>query len=275
MPVRVTTLTAAPELRPYSAEKFAVLIATSVDGEQRGVRAAAVDRGVDAEPGHDVERVRVEVGSAGDEGGELQVVAAVQGQALDLLAVDRPGDLAGDRVDRLALDRDLDRLVEAADLELEVRADAAVGHEHEARAETLLEALHLGAHAVRAERQVREDVGAGGVGGGAAGVVRLDLGDRHRGARKQPALGVGDRAGDAAGRGLRENRGAQHGECRQGEQGADGSTHESSLNIRFRSPLAPTLSGARGLPRALGRSGKPFGRMSGLDRRAILGVKSL
>ena len=54
---------------------------------------------------------------ARDEGDELQVVAAVQGQVLDLLAVDRPRDLAGDRVDGLALHRDLDRLGEAADLE--------------------------------------------------------------------------------------------------------------------------------------------------------------
>ena len=118
-----------------AAVRAGVEVGAAVDGQVVGVAAVAVDRlAGDAEAGRERERIEVGRDRAGNQRRELEVVAAVEGEVLDLLRVDRARDLAGRAVDGLADDRrDLDRLGQPPTAEREVGGDAAVGGQLESR----------------------------------------------------------------------------------------------------------------------------------------------
>ena len=185
VPLRVTTLIAAPLLRPSSAEKFEVWIFTcSMKLEADVVDLRAVRAGVEVEvpsmvrllvllrlplidwpvtlsDGRQAERIEVGGDRAGNQRGQLEVVAAVEGEIADLL---RSMVRATSPLVRLTARRatacTCTDSVNCADAEREVRAQPAVGAELQPGPLRPPEALQLGGHRVGADRQVGGGVDA-------------------------------------------------------------------------------------------------------------------
>ncbi len=222
-----------------------VHVEAAVHREQAGIGAAAVDRGVDPEAGHDVEGVEVVVEErrSRDEARELQVLATIQGQVLDLLAVHNPGDLSRDGVDGLAGHRDLDDLVDVAHPEGEVGGHPAVGHERKAGLDGFLESAQLRAHGIAPDGQADQDVAPSLVCEGGAREARAFLGDGHGHAGQDSALGVGHGPRDPAGRALGRHV------CRREHQEHDGGGESTAEALR---PIHVSLLK---LERALSREG--------------------
>ena len=119
-----------------AAVRAGVEVGAAVDRQVVGVAAVAVDRlAGDAQARRERQRIVVGRDRAGNQRRELEIVAAVERQILDLLRVDRARDLAARAVDGLAQDRrdfDLTRC-SSADSEAEIGGDAAVGAELRSR----------------------------------------------------------------------------------------------------------------------------------------------
>ena len=86
-----------------------VHVESAVHGQQVRVRAAAVDRRVDAEARQDFERVGGRLRRAWDERGQLERGTAVEGHVFDLCPRYRPRDFGGDRSGRIRRLQDLGR----------------------------------------------------------------------------------------------------------------------------------------------------------------------
>ena len=148
VPLRVTTLTrrtavaaelggevrrldlhlldeAQADVVDLTAVRARVEVRPAVDGQVVGIAPAAVDRlARHAEAGRQRERIEVGRDRSGDERRQLEVVAAVEREVLDLLRVDGARHLAARPIDRLAQrGRDFDRLVQFTDAEREVRRE--------------------------------------------------------------------------------------------------------------------------------------------------------
>ena len=181
-----------------AAVRARVEVRPAVDGQVVGVASAAVNRLTrHAEAGRERERIEVGRDGSGNERRELEIVAAVEREILDLLRVDGARHLTAGAIDRLAQGgRDFDRLVQLTDAEREVRRQTTVCRERESGSLLLAEALHLRRDRVGADAEVGERVQAGGVGHARVGESSAFIDDRHRHPRQHAAGGIGDATGN-------------------------------------------------------------------------------
>ena len=193
-----------PDVVDHAAVRPRVEVEAAVDGQVVAVAAIAVDHGpARAEAGGDRHLVVVELHGAGNERGQLEIVAARQRRVLDLRAVDDARDLSGGAVDGLAGYRcHFDGLGQAADRQREVSGHAAVGDHREAALLGLAEAFELRGDLVAANRKVGDGVSAGGRGDIRPLDASLGVRDGDRHARQHAAGGIAHRSGDLSGVGL-------------------------------------------------------------------------
>ena len=158
--------------------------------------AAAVDR----QAAHAVPARRLAVGRIHDARQELQVageVAALQGDVVDLLAVDEAGTRRVGRLHERGLRLDGDLLAQLPDFQRDRAKCEALGR---AQLQALLfvdlEALHGHLDVVGAGQEVGKLENAIGARDRVAGEVGTGVGDGDRGAWHHAATRVGDSAGD-------------------------------------------------------------------------------
>ena len=152
---------------------------------------------------------------AGNEQRERRRLAAGERETVDLLAADRLSKRRRRHLDRRHRFLDGDRLGDAPHFEGEIERDFLSDLEPEALALQRLEAGELGGQVVDADRQVRQHVRAGGIGGRRPHDAGTAIADRHRDARQHRLAGVADdalqgRSDGLAGRGHHRNRGGEH-----------------------------------------------------------------
>jgi hypothetical protein len=158
---------------------------------------------------------------AGHQRRELQEVASVERQLADLIARDQTGDVAANRLHVHGIGRDRHGLGNVAGRELEIDRAILGDVERDIGAHRGLEAGKRQVDAVRADRELREQVRAIGAGRGAAGQPRALLlgGDGHP--RKHAFGGVPNGAAERGSRPLR-----QRGSSGSGEDSGQNDEHE-------------------------------------------------
>ena len=138
----------------------------------------------------------------GDGSRQLDEVAIVQRQRLDLFPGKRRAHVRGCPLDERVVGGDDDRLADAARRERHIDSDLPVDGEVDARDRRRLEADGLGAQQVLARCQQRRDVLAVLVGGQRAGQPRRRVNERDDGPCDDAASRVADGSEDGAGDGL-------------------------------------------------------------------------
>ena len=194
-----------------------IVDAVNVPGE--GVGAAAVGRlaaGVGAEAAGEVETAGVVGGDAGDEGEELNVVAAVELELGSLGAGDDAPDFAAGGFDGGGVGTDGDAVGNGTDFELDIGGDLGVHFDADVLADILFKSGGGGFDVVEADGDAGDGVGSAFVDGGFAFKAGGGAADRYLGAADGEAGGVADNAGDLLGRGLGE--GEANGEEKAGNE---------------------------------------------------------
>ena len=156
------------------------------------------------------------------------VTAAVQGEFVELLALDGVVERRVLRFQDRGGALDGHDLHEVADFELEVDPEAVAAVDLHAGADRLLEAVRLDRNLVRADLQRTDYVDAALVGRRDEGDVRARLASVHARAGNHGSGGVRDRSGDGALILLSERRQACHGGDDQEGQESAVISHSSS-----------------------------------------------
>ena len=152
---------------------------------------------------------------------------------------------------------DADGLVHLAHFEFHVDADRRVDIHFDARPHDLLESLQLSVDGVGAVQQTCEQVLADLVGRRRTLDVRLRFGRGHRRARDRAAAGIGDRAEQRTGDGLRTRRtaGTENQARRRDEHGPCGNGCDDQMPGRSRRDPIAVCVGGRHSPLSLGARG--------------------
>ena len=156
---------------------------------------------------------------------EVDEVAAVQRQRLDLLLANRRAELGGGRLHERRRAGDRHRLLDRADLELDVDAHALIDAERNVGSRHRLEARELGLHRVGPRRQRRRRELAVAVGRDDSHEAGPGIGQGDRRARHDRAGRVGNQTEDGAGNRLRRSGGGK-------QPGRDEETQYRSLHLR-------------------------------------------
>lgn len=185
----------------------------AVDEEEFTLGAAAGDRkslrGAEAEGNEAGGAFGVFLGNgldAGSEQRQLDVVATVEGQFMNLLFADEEANGAGGGVYGGSGGGDFHGLGDISNGESELFDSILADGEFDGAACAGLEAVALGFDAVISDGQAGDGIDALGVGGGDAGDAGLNVGDDNFGVGHPCALTIGDDAGNGGGGGLRTKR---------------------------------------------------------------------
>ena len=205
-----------PRFVVVDAVKHVVVVARTlaVGGKRGGGAPRETTRSVDVRPRNATQH-------AGNRAGEVDEVAAVEGQRFDLLAADRRAQLGGGRLDQGRLGGDADRFGHRAHFVLDVDAHALIDTDLDVGERDGLEARHLRGDGVVAGRQRRSRVLAVGVCNHDPSETRSFIDDRDLRAGDDSAGGIRYRAKDGAADRLSGRRGRQpETERPQNEHGA-------------------------------------------------------